>query len=49
VRNRFQNVPIKCNVHRYSGVVVFTSRTDKTAAWEANAAVGLCRLNQADP
>jgi hypothetical protein len=47
VKNRFQNLPFKCNLQRYSLVkeVAFGTTKDRMIVIE----VGLCRLNQVDP
>jgi hypothetical protein len=46
VNNRFQNVPFKRNLHRYT--MVYAADADFAAQLEARK-VGRCTLNQVDP
>jgi hypothetical protein len=56
VKNRFQSLPFKCNLQRYTAVVVVpvgsvTFRGAKTVFQSGGIGpvVGLCTLNQVDP
>jgi hypothetical protein len=50
VKNRFQNLPFKCNLQRYGKVFYDdANRLVIVADLATSLTVGLCRLNQVDP
>jgi hypothetical protein len=52
VKNRFQNLPFKCNLQRYTKCGVIKIDPDANAPriklYKDHITVGLCRLNQVD-
>jgi hypothetical protein len=50
VKNWFQNLPFKCDVHRYSAVIAGTTYSISPKYVRIDhVEVGLCTLNQVDP
>jgi hypothetical protein len=52
VENRFQRLPFKCNLQRYTGATsVFSvvKQASSRAGQVGSHVVGLCTLNQVDP